>query len=292
MTTPTSPITTDRVTVNGTTLEVATAGEGPAMLLVHGWPHTWRVWAEVIPALAAAHRVIAPDLRGIGGSDRPHDGYDATTLAGDLEGLLDALDAAEATVVAIDAGVPPAFLLALRRPARVTELVLMESLLGGLPGAEAFLAGGPPWWFGFHAVPGLAETVLEGHEAQYLDFFWRSGTRGRGVPAEIRNAWLDAYRGREGLRGGFEHYRAIAAGGRQIAGATAGAGAGARLTVPTLAIGAAPVGAALHGQLAGVADDLCGVQIEDCGHIIPLDRPAELVAAIGRWMAGRTARSA
>ena len=285
MTTPITPITTDRVAVNGTTLEVPTAGAGPAMLLVHGWPHTWRVWTEVIAELAADHRVIAPDLRGIGGSDRPQDGYDATTLAGDLEGLLDALGVARATVVAIDAGVPPAFVLALRRPGRVTDLVLMESLLGGLPGADAFLAGGPPWWFGFHAVPGLAETVLEGHEAEYLDFFWRSGTRGRGVPAEIRDAWLDAYRGREALRGGFEHYRAMAASGRQIAEATAGT----RLTVPALAIGAAPVGPALHRQLAGVADDVSGVQIEECGHIIPLDRPAELVAAIGRWRGGRGA---
>ncbi len=78
------------------------------------------------------------------------------------------LEVCSADVVGIDAGTPPAFLLAMRRPDLVRRLVVMESLLGGLPGAEAFLAQGVPWWFGFHAVPGLAETVLTGHEARYV----------------------------------------------------------------------------------------------------------------------------
>ncbi|TVT23592.1 alpha/beta hydrolase, partial [Amycolatopsis rhizosphaerae] len=182
-----------RITANGVELSVALAGEGPAVLLLHGFPHTWQLWRRVIPALARHHRVIAPDLRGFGASHRAGDGYDAATLAADAEGLLDALGETTAAVVGIDAGTPPAFLFALRRPERVTRLVLMESLLGTLPGAEEFLAAGPPWWFGFHAVPGLAETVLQGHEAEYIDWFLASGTRGRGVPAGIRDAFADAY---------------------------------------------------------------------------------------------------
>jgi pimeloyl-ACP methyl ester carboxylesterase len=230
-----------RIPANGIEINAEVTGSGPAVLLLHGFPHTWRLWTAVIPHLARHHRVIAPDLRGLGATTRADGGYDAGTLAADAEALLDALDEPTATVVGIDAGTPPAFLLAMRRPERVRRLVVMESLLGRLPGAEEFLAGGPPWWFGFHAVPGLPETVLAGHEADYI--------------------------------GWFAHYRAMPESAGQIAAAVAAG----RLTVPTTAIGAHPVGDTLARQLRPIADDLTSHVVEDCGHIIPLDRPDALV---------------
>ena len=259
------------VVVNGIEINAAIAGQGPAVLLLHGFPHTWRLWTAVLPHLARHHRVIAPDLRGFGASTRATDGYDAGTLATDAEGLLDALEEPTAAVVGIDAGTPPAFLLAMRRPDRVRRLVVMESLLGTLPGAESFLAGGPPWWFGFHSVPGLAETVLTGHEAEYIDWFLTTGTQGRGVPQEIRDHFVAAYTGRDALRCAFSYYRSMPTSAQQIADITG------RLTVPTMAIGAHPVGNALADQLRPVADHLEEHIIEDCGHIIPLDRPESLV---------------
>src|SRR5207302_4667523 len=131
---------------------VATAGSGPAVVLLHGFPHTWQLWRDIIGPLSAHYRVIAPDMRGFGASTRAPEGYDAGTLADDLDGILDALAEPAAAVVGIDAGTPVAVLHAMRRPDRVRRLVVMEALLG----AEDFRA---PWWFGFHAVPGLAETV-------------------------------------------------------------------------------------------------------------------------------------
>ncbi|WP_430382189.1 alpha/beta fold hydrolase [Streptomyces sp. P10-4] len=270
-----------RVTVNGVGLNVATAGQGPAVLLLHGFPHTWRLWSEVIGPLARRHRVIAPDLRGFGASDRPADGYDAGTLATDAEALLDALDAGPAAVVGIDLGTPPAFLLAMRRPGRVRRLVLMESLLGDLPGADAFLAGGPPWWFGFHAEPGLAETVLAGHEEAYIGWFLDRGTLGRGVRPDVRAELVRAYTGGEALRAAFGPYRALPVTARQIRAAVAGA----RLTVPALTIGAHPVGGALERQLRPYADRLTGRVIPDCGHIIPLDRPDALLDLLDPFLA-------
>ncbi|BCM72260.1 MULTISPECIES: alpha/beta fold hydrolase [Streptomyces] len=270
-----------RVTVNGVGLNVATAGQGPAVLLLHGFPHTWRLWSEVIGPLARRHRVIAPDLRGFGASDRPADGYDAGTLAADAEALLDALDAGPAAVVGIDLGTPPAFLLAMRRPGRVRRLVLMESLLGDLPGADAFLAGGPPWWFGFHAEPGLAETVLAGHEEAYIGWFLDRGTLGRGVRPDVRAELVRAYTGGEALRAAFGPYRALPVTARQIRAAVAGA----RLTVPALTIGAHPVGGALERQLRPYADRLTGRVIPDCGHIIPLDRPDALLDLLDPFLA-------
>nr|BFD80884.1 alpha/beta hydrolase [Streptomyces sp. Xyl84] len=262
-----------RVTVGGVGLNVALAGRGRAVLLLHGFPHTWRLWTDVLAPLAGRHRVIAPDLRGFGDSDRPADGYDAGTLAADAEGLLAALGVTSAAVVGIDAGTPPAFLLAMRRPGLVRRVVLMESLLGSLPGAGDFLAGGPPWWFGFHREPGLAESVLAGNEASYVDWFLDRGTLGRGVRQEVRDAIVAAYARPGALRGALGSYRALPDSDRQIRAAVAAG----RLAVPALTIGADPVGRALEQQLRPHADRLTGHVLEDCGHIIPLDRPAALL---------------
>ncbi|HEY4456941.1 MAG TPA: alpha/beta hydrolase [Pseudonocardiaceae bacterium] len=279
--TPTPALALHRIATNGIHANVAVIGTGPAVVLLHGFPHTWQLWNRVIGPLATHHRVIAPDLRGFGASTRAPDGYDAGTLAADIDGILDALDEPTATVVGIDAGTPVAVLLALRRPDRIRRLVVMEALLGSLPGAEDFLATGAPWWFGFHAVPGLAETVLIGQEAAYIDWFLRVGTRARGVPAEIRDAFVRAYTGPDALRCAFSYYRALPTTDRQINEATARS----RITVPTLAIGAHPVGPALHRQLGPITEDLTGRLIPDCGHIIPLDRPRELLALLLPFLA-------
>ncbi|MEU6967111.1 alpha/beta hydrolase [Kitasatospora aureofaciens] len=269
-----------RIETNGVRLNVAVAGEGPAVLLLHGFPHTWRLWDGIMGRLAGRYRVIAPDLRGFGGSERAVGGYDAGTLAADAEGLLDALGEPSAAVVGIDAGTAPATLLALRRPGRVRRLVVMEALLGHLPGAEHVVAGGAPWWFGFHAAPGLAETVLAGNEAAYIDWFLDSGTLGRGVPADIRAAFVHAYTGSEALRCAFSYYRALPTSARQLQEAVATA----RLTVPAMVVGSHPVGTGLERQLRPVADDLVGHQLQDCGHIIPLDRPDALFALLAPFL--------
>lgn len=261
-----------RIRTNGTELNVALDGAGEPVLLMHGWPHTWQVWRPVLPLIAGRRRAIAPDLRGLGDSARAAGGLDAATGAGDMLGLLDALGVERADVVALDAGVPAAFVLAGRHPERVRRLVLMEATLPGLPGG--FPAA--PWWFGFHSAAGLAETVLEGHEDAYLDWFLTAGTyERRGVPADIRDAFVRAYTGRDALRCGFGFYRAVA----ENAAAIPAAG---RLTVPTLALGGNTVGDLLHRQLAPVTDDLIGEIVPRSGHLVPLDRPDAVAEAILR----------
>ncbi|MGW0909501.1 alpha/beta hydrolase [Streptomyces sp. NPDC002853] len=269
-----------RITTNGIELNVAIAGTGPAVLLLHGFPHTWQLWSGLMDRLAENYRVIAPDLRGFGASTRALEGYDAGTLAADAEGLLDALGEPSAAVVAIDAGTAPAVLLALRRPGRIRRLVVMEALLGRLPGAEHVLEGGAPWWFGFHAAPDLAETVLVGNEAPYIDWFLNAGTLGQGVPDDIRAAFVQAFTGREALRCAFSYYRALPTSAQQIQDALATA----RLTMPTTAIGSHPVGTGLERQLRPHADDLIAHHLPDCGHIIPLHRPDALLALLAPFL--------
>jgi pimeloyl-ACP methyl ester carboxylesterase len=272
-----------RIPVNDVELNVALAGHGPAVLLLHGFPHTWQLWADVIPRLAHNHRVIAPDLRGFGDSTRAGTGYDAQSLADDAAELLRVLGEESAAVVGIDAGTPPAFLLAMNRPDLVGKLVVMESLLGRLPGAEDFLADGAPWWFGFHAVPGLAESVLDGNEAPYIDWFLNNGTLGQGVRPAVRDAFVHAYTGRDALRCAFSYYRALPDSAAQIQQAAATR----RLTVPTMAIGSHPVGRALERQLRPITDDLTGHLIDRCGHIIPQHRPDALLALLEPFLSRR-----
>ncbi|MEU9011826.1 alpha/beta fold hydrolase [Streptomyces sp. NPDC048479] len=270
-----------RVTANDVELNVALAGEGPAVLLLHGFPHTWQLWTDVLSGLARRHRVIAPDLRGFGASARAADGYDAGTLASDAEALLAELGETSASVVGIDLGTPPAFLLAMRRPGLVRRLVVMESLLGRLPGAEGFLSDGAPWWFGFHSVPGLPESVLTGNEARYIDWFLEAGTLGQGMRPAIRDAFVAAYTGSDALRCAFSAYRAMPPSARQIQEAVDRG----RLALPAMAIGSHPVGRALEHQLRPVADDLVGHVMEDCGHIIPLHRPEALLRLLLPFLA-------
>lgn len=269
---------------NGIELNVALAGEGPTFLLLHGWPHTWQLWREVIPQLVAAgHRVIAPDLRGLGGSTRVKGGYDLETLAQDMVGLLDRLHVRDVVAVGLDLGAPVAFMLAMRHPDRVSRLVVSESLLGDLPGAEEFLSHGAPWWFGFHGVPGLAESVLEGHEAGYLEWFYRNDSRnGSNIEAELFNAFVSAYTGRESLRCGFDHYRAFPQDVAQIRAALARG----HVIHPTMAMIGGVVGDAIYKQLQPICDDLRRVEIPNCGHVIPLEQPELVAKALIAFVSG------
>ncbi|WP_089156666.1 alpha/beta fold hydrolase [Micromonospora sp. NBS 11-29] len=250
-----------RVMTNGTELAVQVHGTGAPLLLLHGWPHTGRIWDQVRPE---GRRVIVPDLRGLGDSAEARDGFDASCGAADLIGLMDAMEVETVEVAAIDASVPTAFLLAMTRPERVSRLVLMEGTLPGLPGGF----DAPPWWFGFHAAPDLPEALVEGREDAYLGWFLRDVR-----DADLRAGLVDAYRGRPRLSAGFGSYRAMGRNAELIQAAT---GAG-RLRVPTVALGGNVVGERLHRQLEPVTDDLRGETLERCGHIVPLDRPDALV---------------
>ena len=83
---------------------VVTGGDGPPLLLVHGWPQTWYAWRLVMPALARDFSVVAPDQRGTGLSGKPEDGYDTGTLAADLVALMDALGHRRFAVARDDTG--------------------------------------------------------------------------------------------------------------------------------------------------------------------------------------------
>jgi len=120
--------------VNGVRLHVAEAGEGPPIVMQHGWPQNWWAWRKVIPALAERHRVICPDLRGFGWSDAPPGRYDKESLASDLLAVLDLLGHERVLLVGHDWGGWVGFLACLRAPERFSgylALAIAHPWVGG-----------------------------------------------------------------------------------------------------------------------------------------------------------------
>ena len=115
-----------RVALSDVTLHVAEAGEGPPLLLLHGWPqHGW-MWRKLLAPLAAEYRVIVPDLRGFGRSDAPRGDYLKRTLAADVLELLDALEIERALLLGHDWGGWISWLLALEHPGRVERFATLD----------------------------------------------------------------------------------------------------------------------------------------------------------------------
>ena len=115
------------VSANGTRFHVAEAGEGPLVLLLHGFPEFWWTWRNQLPALAnAGFRAVATDLRGYGGSDKPPRGYDLVTAAADASGLIRALGEANAVVVGHDWGGLVAWTMGAYFPKMVRRLAIVS----------------------------------------------------------------------------------------------------------------------------------------------------------------------
>jgi len=131
---------------------VVTGGDGPPLLLVHGWPQTWYAWRMLMPGLARHFQVIAVDQRGTGLSGRPPGGYDAATLADDLVALMDALGHQRFAVAGHDTGMWIGYALAADYPDRVACLAVAEAAVPGLSGSPPLFgstaANDRLWHFG------------------------------------------------------------------------------------------------------------------------------------------------
>jgi pimeloyl-ACP methyl ester carboxylesterase len=151
----------------------AGAGDGPAIVLLHGWPQTWWEWRHVIPLLAREYTVIAPDLRGLGDSSRPLDVYDKKTVANDIWRLVgDRFGHRSFFLVGHDWGGPTAFALAAAHPEAVRRLVVLDVVIPGCGGD--FSQGGRRWHHQFHITPDLPEALTQGREEIYLAWFFRT----------------------------------------------------------------------------------------------------------------------
>jgi pimeloyl-ACP methyl ester carboxylesterase len=123
---PVAGVSHRNVEVRGVRLHVAEAGEGPPLVLLHGWPQHWWCWRRVIPKLASSYRLIVPDLRGWGWSEAPPGDYAKATFAADVLALLDSEGLDRVRLIGHDWGGYVAFLLALEHPERVERLLVLD----------------------------------------------------------------------------------------------------------------------------------------------------------------------
>ncbi|QQQ75497.1 alpha/beta hydrolase [Saccharothrix sp. 6-C] len=301
----TDGITHRFVETNGIRMHIAEQGEGPLVVLLHGFPESWYSWRHQLPALAAAgYHAVAPDLRGYGQTDRPEavEKYSQLHLVGDVIGLLDALGEEQAVLVAHDFGTSVAWNAALLRPDRVRGVVALS--VPYLPrGPVSALTGltqalGPGFYMNYLQEPGVAEAELERDpRAALLRFFnWGFGDSPRAdgptlpvvpeggdlsdlmpepaeLPAWLTEADLEFYTAeyaRTGFSGGLNWWRTI-----DLSWELTAPFQGAPMTPPALYV---------HGDRDGSVS-LPGMDqlIANLSYLVPNLKRTVVLPGVGHW---------
>jgi pimeloyl-ACP methyl ester carboxylesterase len=249
--------------VNGVKLHYVRAGAGPAVILLHGWPQTWLAWRNVMERLASRFTLIAPDLRGLGLSERPATGYDKKTITADIHGLINEVAGGRAHVVGHDMGGKAAFMLGQLHPESVEKLVLVDCLIPGTENMDASRGGA--WHYGFHMAPEIPEMLTQGRERDYIAAQIRAWSHKKEAVSEAAiSEFAKHYATEGGMTAGFNYYRAL----RDDAAAVASF-EGKRLQMPVMAIaGRYGVGTRLADALKSRAVNLTSVIAEDSGHFV------------------------
>ena len=276
---------TREIATNGTTLHVRIGGKGPAVLLLHGYGETGDMWAPLAADLMRDHRVIVPDLRGMGLSERPAGGYDKKTQGQDMAGVLDALKVGKVDVVAHDIGNMVAYAFAAEHPDRVTKLVLMDAPLPGIGPWDEILKNPLLWHFRFGG-PDM-ERLVAGRERIYLDRFWNEFSADPKHFDEASRQHYAALYARPGaMHAGFAQFAAF---DQDVIDNHAFLAKG-KLSMPVLAIGG---GASFGPTMATVAEaaatDVKGAVIPGSGHWLMEEKPAETVTAIRAFLDAKAA---
>jgi pimeloyl-ACP methyl ester carboxylesterase len=314
------PISHRTIETNGIRMHVAEAGEGPAVLLCHGFPEAWHSWRHQLEVLAAAgYRAIAPDMRGYGGTEAPASVADYTLLhlVGDMVGLLDALAIPQAVIAGHDWGAPVAWNAALLRPDRFRAVAGLSVPYAPRGPASPFdllrRAGRHRFYQLYFQAPGVADNELRRDPAATLrrTFFTLSGdvpeaqrwnpdlpeggflaslAEPAALPAWLPEAefalYVDTFR-RTGFRGGLNWYRNIERNWALMA-----PFAGARVQVPGLFVAGRrdPVlgwaGRAVEALPQTVPGLRGTVLIETAGHWVQQEAAAEVNAALLEFLKG------
>jgi pimeloyl-ACP methyl ester carboxylesterase len=254
--------------INGIRLHYVSAGSGPAVILLHGWPQTWFAWRGTMERLSPHFKVIAPDLRGTGLSERTPEGYDKQTIAADIRALIAHAAGGRAHIVAHDMGGKAAYMLAHLHPESIEKLALVDCLI---PGTENMDAGrGGAWHYGFHMAPRIPEMLTKGRERDYIAAQIRAWSRRKDAVGETAiSEFARHYASPGGMTAGFAYYRTLPGDA-----ALAASFEGRRLGMPILAIaGRYGVGTKLADALSKQASDLTAVIAEDSGHFVAEEAP-------------------
>jgi len=276
-----STFQTQNVPTNGTTLYVRIAGKGPPVVLLHGFADTGDMWPPLATVLAKDHRVIVPDLRGIGLSAKPEGGYEKKNQARDLAGVLDALKLDKIDLVAHDIGNMVAYAFCAQYPARVKKLVLMDAPLPGLADWTAQLLNPLVWHFNFRGPD--VERLVKGRERIYLDRFYNELSADPSKWGEVaRNHYAELYAQPGAMHAAFNQFAAFSQDARDNQELLAKSG---KLTIPVLAIGGDHSYGPKMAEMARFAfTDVKGQVIANSGHWLMEEQPQATVAAITAFL--------
>jgi pimeloyl-ACP methyl ester carboxylesterase len=264
------------IPANGTTLHVRVGGAGPAVILLHGYGETGDMWGPMAAELARDHTIVVPDLRGMGLSSRPADGYDKKTQGQDIAGLLDALNIQHADLVTHDIGNMVGYAFAAANPGRVTRFVIMDAPLPGVGPWDEIVRSRALWHFSFQGPD--AERLVAGRERIYLDRFWNEFSAD---PKSFREAsrehYARLYAQPGAMHAGFNQFAAF----DQDAIDNKAFVAAGKLTMPVLAIGgAASFGATMALVMRAAATNVTECVIPNAGHWLMEEQPAATITAV------------
>ena len=277
----TETIAARTATIDGLKLHYLISGHGPAVILLHGYTQTSRMWRPIIPLLAEKFTVIAPDLPGIGDSDIPADKLDMKNAAVRIHALAKSLGVEKARVVGHDIGLMVAYAYAAQFPAETEKLVVMDAFLPGVPGWEAVYNDPGTWHFRFNGA--TPEALVRGRERTYFEFFWNdfAADKTHSIPEADRVAYTAAYARPGRMRAGWAYFISFQQAARDFA-----VFSQTKLPMPVLSMGGEKAnGKFLGGQAKLVGSDVTVVVIKNAGHWLMEEQPEASTAALLKFLA-------
>jgi pimeloyl-ACP methyl ester carboxylesterase len=271
-----------QIQVDEVSLHVRVGGSGPAVVLIHGFGDTGDMWVPLATALAKDHRVVVPDLRGMGLSSQPDKGYDKKTQAGDIRAVLDKLGIAEADIVGHDIGTMVAYAYAARYPDKTTRLVVMDAPVPGVPPWEQVVRAPALWHFDLGGKD--MERLVQGRERIYLDRFWNDfAADPRKVDEGTRAHYAKLYARPGAMRAAFAQFQSIRKDALDNAELVK-----TKLGMPVLAIGGEKsFGATEAVVMRNAASDVTELVVPGSGHWLMEEAPAVTVKAVQEFLAPR-----
>jgi pimeloyl-ACP methyl ester carboxylesterase/glyoxylase-like metal-dependent hydrolase (beta-lactamase superfamily II) len=265
-----------RIATNGTTLNVRIGGKGAPVVLLHGYGETGDMWAPLAARLARSRTVIVPDLRGMGLSSHPADGYEKKNQARDLAGVLDSLGVDGIELVTHDIGNMVGYAFAAAYRGRVTKWAVLDAPIPGVGNWDEIVKTPFLWHFRFGGRD--MERLVRGRERIYLDRFWNEFSADPSKFGEAaRRHYASFYALPGAMRSGFLQFKAFDQDGvdnREFL-------AAGMLSMPVLAIGGEKSFAdAMAVEMRAVASNVRGAVIPASGHWLMEEAPAPTMDAI------------
>jgi pimeloyl-ACP methyl ester carboxylesterase len=270
--------------LSGANIYYLKAGTGKkALLLIHGFGDTSRMWIPLFGEFGQEYTVLAPDLRGLGASSRPASGYDKKTMAADMHELVRGLGYESIHLVGHDIGLMVAYAYASQHPSEVEKLALLEAPIPGIGDVWEKVYTTPALWH-FHFVHSpIALELVKGRERLFLEHFWQTLSPHPETFSEAdRQIYAQAYAQEGAMRAAFEMFKTFnaqdATDNRKFA--------VTKLPMPVLTLeGDKAMGGALQMQARVVASDITSVLFTDTGHWLMEQRPAETKAELKKFFA-------